>query len=39
MDHGTKNEPKPFVLDKDVLNDKVRGLLHLLMAVPEFQLA
>lgn len=39
MDHGTKNEPKPFVLDKDVLNDKVRGLLHLLMAVPEYQLA
>jgi hypothetical protein len=39
MDHGPKNEPKPFVLDKDVLNDKVRGLLHLLMAVPEFQLA
>jgi uncharacterized protein (DUF1800 family) len=39
MDHGTKNEPKPFVLEKQVLNDKVRGLLHLLMAVPEFQLA
>jgi hypothetical protein len=39
MDHGPKNEPRPFVLDKDVLNDKVRGLLHLLMAVPEFQLA
>src|ERR1019366_5448456 len=39
MDHGTKNEPKPFVLEKEVLNDKVRGLLHLLMAVPEFQLA
>lgn len=39
MDHGTKNEPKPFVLEKDSLNDKVRGLLHLLMAMPEFQLA
>ncbi len=39
MDHGTPREPKPFVLDKDILNDKVRGLLHLLMAVPEFQLA
>jgi uncharacterized protein (DUF1800 family) len=39
MDHGSKNEPRPFVLDKDVLNDKVRGLLHLLMAVPEYQLA
>lgn len=39
MNHGTKNEPKPFVLEKDVLNDKVRGLLHLMMAVPEFQLA
>jgi uncharacterized protein (DUF1800 family) len=39
MNHGTKNEPKPFVLEKDALNDKVRGLLHLLMAVPEYQLA
>jgi uncharacterized protein (DUF1800 family) len=39
MDHGSKNEPKPFVLEKDLLNDKVRGLLHLLMAVPEYQLA
>jgi hypothetical protein len=39
MNHGTKNEPKPFVLDKDMLNDKVRGLLHLMMAVPAYQLA
>lgn len=39
MDHGTKNEPKPFVLDKDTVNDKLRGLLHLMMAVPEYQLA
>ena len=39
MNHGPKNEPKSFVLDKDVLNDKVRGLLHLMMAVPEYQLA
>ena len=39
MDHGTKNEPKAFVLEKDILNDKVRGLLHLMMAVPEYQLA
>jgi uncharacterized protein (DUF1800 family) len=39
MDHGPKNEPKAFVLEKDVLNDKVRGLIHLLMAVPEYQMA
>ncbi len=39
MDHGPKEQPVPFVLDKDALNDKVRGLLHLLMATPEFQLA
>jgi hypothetical protein len=39
MDHGPKDKPQPFVLDKDILNDKVRGLLHLMMAVPEFQLA
>jgi uncharacterized protein (DUF1800 family) len=39
MNHGPKNEPAPFVLDKDILNNKVRGLLHLMMAVPEYQLA
>jgi hypothetical protein len=39
MDQGSKKDPGPFVLDKDVLNVKVRGLLHLIMAVPEYQLA
>ena len=39
MDYGPKDQPQPFVLDKDVLNNKVRGLLHLMMAVPEYQLA
>jgi uncharacterized protein (DUF1800 family) len=38
MNHGTKNEPAPFVLEQDALNAKVRGLLHLLMSMPEYQL-
>jgi hypothetical protein len=38
MNHGTKSEPAAFVLQQDVLNVKVRGLLHLLMSMPEYQL-
>jgi uncharacterized protein (DUF1800 family) len=39
MNEGTKRDPGPFVLGQDALNLKVRGLLHLIMAVPEYQLA
>jgi hypothetical protein len=39
MDHGTTDAPQPFVLETEKLNQKVRGLLHLMMAVPEYQLA
>jgi hypothetical protein len=39
LNHGPRNEPKPFVLTPDTMNSKVRGLQHLIMAMPEFQLA
>jgi uncharacterized protein (DUF1800 family) len=39
LNHGSNNQPKPFVLTTDTMNSKVRGLQHLIMAMPEFQLA
>jgi hypothetical protein len=39
LNHGSSDAPKPFVLNTDTMNSKVRGLQHLIMAMPEFQLA
>jgi uncharacterized protein (DUF1800 family) len=39
LNHGPQNRPRPFVLTPDTMNSKVRGLQHLIMAMPEFQLA
>jgi uncharacterized protein (DUF1800 family) len=39
LNHGPHDQPKPFVLTPDTMNSKVRGLQHLIMAMPEFQLA
>jgi uncharacterized protein (DUF1800 family) len=38
MNHGPEKNPKPFSLEKDDFNDKLRGLIHLMMAMPEYQL-
>jgi hypothetical protein len=42
MLRDAKNQPVPrekFELSEATFNTKVRGLLHLMMATPEFQLA
>ena len=39
MNRDTKDQPKPFVLRKDMINSKVRDMLHLMMSAPEYQLA
>jgi uncharacterized protein (DUF1800 family) len=39
LNKGTKNEPKPFALTPETISTKVRGLVHLLMSTPEYQLA
>ncbi|MBV8782015.1 MAG: DUF1800 domain-containing protein [Phycisphaerae bacterium] len=39
MTHGAKHEPKPFVLNPETMNAKVRGVMHLMVAMPEYQLA
>ena len=39
MNRNERNEPKPFALRQSSVNSKVRGLLHLMMSMPEFQLA
>ncbi len=39
MNRGTKGEKKSFVLSPEMVNTKVKGLLHLMMAMPEYQLA
>jgi uncharacterized protein (DUF1800 family) len=31
--------PKPFALTPDTVNTKIRGILHIIMSMPEFQLA
>lgn len=38
LNRGTKDEPKPFSLSEGTLNTKVRGLIHLMMSTPEYQL-
>jgi len=38
LNHGEKGVPKPFVLTQATVNTKVKGLLHLLMSTPEYQL-
>jgi uncharacterized protein (DUF1800 family) len=39
LNHGPQNQPRPFVLTAATMNSKVRGLQHLIMAMPEFELA
>jgi uncharacterized protein (DUF1800 family) len=39
MNRGPKGEKKSFVLTTEMVNTKVKGLLHLMMAMPEYQLA
>ncbi|HEX8523348.1 MAG TPA: DUF1800 domain-containing protein [Tepidisphaeraceae bacterium] len=39
MDRGPKGEKKSFVLTSETVNTKVKGLLHLMMAMPQYQLA
>lgn len=39
MNRNEKNETAEFELNERTFNTKVRGLLHLMMATPEFQLA
>jgi len=39
MDRGPKGEKKTFVMSAETVNSKVRGLLHLMMTMPEYQLA
>jgi uncharacterized protein (DUF1800 family) len=39
LNHGSSSAPRPFVLNPETMNSKVRGLQHLIMAMPEFQLA
>jgi uncharacterized protein (DUF1800 family) len=39
MNRNEKNEPAAFVLNGGTVNSKVRGVLHLLMSTPEYQLA
>lgn len=38
LNRGTKDEPRAFSLNEGTLNTKVRGLIHLLMSTPEYQL-
>jgi uncharacterized protein (DUF1800 family) len=39
MNRDGRNMPVPFKLTADMVNTKVRGLLHLMMTMPEYQLA
>ena len=39
MNRDTRNQPKPFKLTADSINSKVRGLMHMMMTMPEYQLA
>jgi uncharacterized protein (DUF1800 family) len=38
MNLDSKNNEKPFKLSGETINSKVRGLLHMMMTMPEFQL-
>ena len=39
MNRDQKGESKPFKLTADSINSKVRGLMHMMMTMPEYQLA
>ena len=39
MNHDAKDQLKPFVLNDSTINYKVRDMLHMMMSVPEYQLA
>jgi len=39
MNRDSKNERKPFKLTAESINSKVRGLMHMMMTMPEYQLA
>jgi uncharacterized protein (DUF1800 family) len=39
MNRGPKGEKKNFVMSTEMVNTKVKGLLHLMMSMPEYQLA
>jgi hypothetical protein len=39
MNRNDKEEPAVFALSDKMFNTKVRGALHLMMAMPEFELA
>ena len=39
MNRDAKNNEKPFKLTADTINSKVRGVLHMMMTMPEYQLA
>ena len=39
MNRGPKGESKAFALTSESINTKIRGLLHVMMAMPEYQLA
>jgi hypothetical protein len=39
MNTGEKNETRAFVFSPSSVNTKVRGLLHLMMSTPQYQLA
>ena len=39
MNRDQKGEAKPFKLTADSINSKVRGLMHMMMTMPEYQLA
>jgi uncharacterized protein (DUF1800 family) len=39
LNRDARNRPAPFKLTADTINTKVRGLLHLMMTMPEYQLA
>lgn len=38
MQRNEKNEPAPFKLSAGTVNSKIRGMLHLMMSTPQFQL-
>jgi len=38
MNRNERNEPVQFVLNGGTINSKVRGVLHLMMSMPEYQL-
>ncbi|MGF1633278.1 MAG: DUF1800 domain-containing protein [Phycisphaerae bacterium] len=39
MNRNEKNEPAPFKPDGNGINNKVRGVIHLMTALPDYQLA